>query len=141
MSGDQPIQIESDKLEVRENGKPRDLQRQCHRRAGTDLAEGRQADGLLRQGWRRLGGDRQRSAIDRLQVDDKVYVKSDNQVATGDSGTFDMKTEVLVLSGKEVVLSEGNNVLVGCKLTVADEDRPGPGRRLRRPRQRPVPAG
>ena len=42
----------------------------------------------------------------------------DNQVATGDNGTFDMKTEMLVLSGKEVVLSEGNNVLVGCKLTV-----------------------
>ena len=29
-----------------------------------------------------------------------------------------MKTEVLVLSGKEVVLSEGANVLSGCKLTV-----------------------
>ena len=29
-----------------------------------------------------------------------------------------MKTEILVLSGKEVVLSEGPNVLIGCKLTV-----------------------
>ena len=29
-----------------------------------------------------------------------------------------MKTEMLVLSGKEVVLSEGTNVLNGCKLTV-----------------------
>ena len=48
-----------------------------------------------------------RRNIDRLEVDGKVYVKSDNQVATGDSGTFDMKTEMLVLSGKEVVLSEG----------------------------------
>ena len=45
-------------------------------------------------------------------------MKSDDQVATGDNGTFDMKTEMLVLSGKEVVLSEGTNVLVGCKLTV-----------------------
>ena len=60
---------------------------------------------------RRLGDHRHRRAIDRLEVDGKVYVKSDNQVATGDSGTFDMKTEVLVLSGKEVVLSEGTNVL------------------------------
>ena len=40
------------------------------------------------------------------------------QVATGDKGTFDMKTEILTLSGKEVVLSEGSNVLTGCKLTV-----------------------
>ena len=27
-----------------------------------------------------------------------------------------------MLSGKEVVLSQGDNVLVGCKLTVADEE-------------------
>jgi lipopolysaccharide export system protein LptA len=44
-------------------------------------------------------------------------VKSDNQVATGDNGTFDMKSEILVLSGKQVVLSEGTNILKGCKLT------------------------
>lgn len=56
--------------------------------------------------------------IDKLEVEDKVYIKSDTQVATGDRGTFDMATEILVLSGKEVVLSEGKNVLVGCKLTV-----------------------
>ena len=58
------------------------------------------------------------SNIERLEVDGKVYVRSDKQVATGDRGEFDMKTEVLVLSGSEVVLSEGSNVLRGCKLTV-----------------------
>jgi lipopolysaccharide export system protein LptA len=56
--------------------------------------------------------------IDHLEVNDKVYIKSDTQVATGDKGTFDMKSEVLVLSGEKVVLSDGANVLVGCKLTV-----------------------
>ena len=35
-----------------------------------------------------------------------------------DSGSFDMRSEVLVLSGKEVVLTEGDNVVVGCRLTV-----------------------
>jgi lipopolysaccharide export system protein LptA len=58
------------------------------------------------------------AAIDRLEVEDKVYIKSNTQVATGDRGTFDMTSQVLVLSGKEVVLSEGKNALVGCKLTV-----------------------
>jgi lipopolysaccharide export system protein LptA len=58
------------------------------------------------------------SDIDHIEVDDKVYIKSDDQVATGDKGTFDMKTEVLVLSGDKVVLTQGPNVLVGCKLTV-----------------------
>jgi len=56
--------------------------------------------------------------IERLIVENKVYVKSEEQVATADQGSFDMKSEVLVLSGKEVVLSEGDNVIVGCKLTV-----------------------
>ncbi|WP_041544886.1 MULTISPECIES: LptA/OstA family protein [Chelativorans] len=56
--------------------------------------------------------------IKRLEADGGVYVKSETQVATGDQGTFDMGTEVLVLSGKEVVLTEGENVIVGCKLTV-----------------------
>ena len=81
------------------------------------------------------------AAIDRLEVDGKVYVKSDNQVATGDNGTFDMKTEVLVLSGKEVVLSEGTNVLVGCKLTVDMKTGQANVDGMRRARQRPVPAG
>jgi lipopolysaccharide export system protein LptA len=56
--------------------------------------------------------------IDHLEVENKVYIKSNDQVATGDNGTFDMKTQILVLSGKEVVLSQGANVLKGCKLTV-----------------------
>jgi lipopolysaccharide export system protein LptA len=51
-------------------------------------------------------------------VDEKVYVRSATQVATGDRGSFDMRTEILELSGDEVVLTEGDNVIVGCKLTV-----------------------
>jgi lipopolysaccharide export system protein LptA len=58
------------------------------------------------------------SGIESLQVDGKVYVKSDNQVATGDAANFDMESEVLVMTGKQVVLSQGENVAVGCKLTV-----------------------
>jgi lipopolysaccharide export system protein LptA len=58
------------------------------------------------------------SDIDRLEVEGQVYIKSEGQVATGDRGSFDMKSEVLVLSGDEVVLTEGENVVVGCKLTV-----------------------
>jgi lipopolysaccharide export system protein LptA len=56
--------------------------------------------------------------IERLEAEGGIYVKSGEQVATGDRGTFDGRTEVLELSGKEVVLSEGENVIVGCKLTV-----------------------
>jgi len=116
LSGNEPIQIESDKLEVRE---------QQNVAVFTGNVTVSQAKTLLKAGkmtvyYAGSGGSATTGSanIERLEVDGKVYVKSENQVATGDRGVFDMKTEVLVLSGKEVVLSEGPNVLVGCKLTV-----------------------
>jgi lipopolysaccharide export system protein LptA len=117
MSGDQPIQIESDKLEVRESENIAIFSGNVSVTQGPTLLK----SGKMTVYYAREGGGSAATGsanIDRLEVDGKVYVKSENQVATGDRGTFDMKTEVLVLSGKEVVLSEGPNVLVGCKLTV-----------------------
>jgi lipopolysaccharide export system protein LptA len=137
LSGDKPIQIESDKLEVHQNenlaiftGDVSVVQGPTLLKAGrmkvyyvkSDAA----ADGKAKKP---TGGDKAPASggvspmsgsanIDHLEIDGKVYIKSDDQVATGDSGTFDMKSQVLVLSGKKVVLSQGSNVLVGCKLTV-----------------------
>jgi lipopolysaccharide export system protein LptA len=119
LDSDQPIEIESDQLEVREA-------------EGVAVFTGNvavvQGPTLMRSGkmtvYYNKDGEGGGSAttgsadIDRLIVEDKVYVKSENQVATGDTGTFDMRTEVMVLSGREVVLTEGENVVVGCKLTV-----------------------
>jgi lipopolysaccharide export system protein LptA len=99
-----PIQIESDRLEVNVTQGP------------TLMKAGKMTVFYANDG---KGSAATGSAnIDKLEVEEKVYIKSDTQVATGDRGTFDMATEILVLSGKEVVLSEGKNVLVGCKLTV-----------------------
>ncbi|MDW6025652.1 LptA/OstA family protein [Mesorhizobium sp. BAC0120] len=116
MSGDQPIQIESDRLEVREkenvavfSGNVNVVQGPTLLKAGKLTVYYVKGTGSATTGS---------AAIDHLEVDEKVYVKSQDQEATGDKGTFDMKSEMLVLSGKEVVLSQGPNVLVGCKLTV-----------------------
>ena len=116
MSGDQPIQIESDRLEVREkesvavfSGNVSVVQGPTLLKAGKLTVYYASGTGSATTGS---------AAIERLEVDGKVYVKSEDQVATGDRGTFNMKTEILVLSGKEVVLSQGTNVLVGCKLTI-----------------------
>ena len=116
LEGDKPIQIESDRLEVREND-------------GIAIFTGNvavvQGPTLLRSGkmtvyYNKEGGSAATGSadIDRLEVEGKVYVRSENQVATGDAGSFDMRSEVLVMTGKEVVLTEGDNVVVGCKLTV-----------------------
>jgi lipopolysaccharide export system protein LptA len=58
------------------------------------------------------------AAIKRLEMEGRVVLSSPTQTATGDAGSFDMASEVFVLTGKKVVLTEGANVAVGCKLTV-----------------------
>jgi lipopolysaccharide export system protein LptA len=147
LSGDKPIQIESDKLEVHQNenlaiftGDVSVVQGPTLLKAGrmkVYYVKSDAADGKDKGKKPAAGADKASTAeagkapaaggvspmsgganIDHLEVDGKVYIKSDDQVATGDSGTFDMKSQVLVLSGKKVVLSQGDNVLVGCKLTV-----------------------
>ncbi|MCL7997147.1 LPS ABC transporter substrate-binding protein LptA [Brucella sp. 21LCYQ03] len=57
------------------------------------------------------------SGIDRLEISGKVYLKSGTQIATGDTGTYDGKSQVMVLQGSKVVLTDGDNVATGCKLT------------------------
>jgi len=111
-----PIQIESDRLEVVDGESKAIFDGNVNVTQGpTLLKAGKMTVYYASDGGSATTGS---ANIDRLEVEDKVYIKSDTQVATGDRGTFDMATEVLVLSGKEVVLSEGKNVLVGCKLTV-----------------------
>ncbi|PYE89364.1 lipopolysaccharide export system protein LptA [Phyllobacterium leguminum] len=56
------------------------------------------------------------AGIDHLEVSGKVYLKSGTQIATGDAGTFDAKTQTMTLTGKKVVLSDGDNIATGCKL-------------------------
>jgi len=121
LSGDQPIQIESDKLEVREADSVAVFTGNVNVVQGTtQLKAGKMTVHYARSGQAPAtsAAARENSQIERMEVDGKVYLKSDDQVATGDRGTFDMKTEVLVLSGKQVVLTDGPNVIMGCKLTV-----------------------
>nr|WP_295461918.1 LptA/OstA family protein [Mesorhizobium sp.] len=123
LQGDKPIQIESDKLEVR------DADSIAIFTGNVSVVQG---DTLLKSGKmtvhykkeKKEGADTASATmpgggnIERMEVDGKVYVKSKTQVATGDRGTFDMGTEIMTLTGEEVVLTEGQNVIVGCKLTV-----------------------
>lgn len=116
LSSDQPIQIESDRFEVDENRNLGIFTGNVSVVQGkTLLKTARMTVHYADQGGSAATGSAQ---IERLEADGGVYLKSEGQVATGDRGSFDMDTEILVLSGKEVVLTEGENVIVGCKLTV-----------------------
>ena len=116
LSGDGPVQIESDKLEVRQDenmaiftGNVAVVQGKTLLKAGKLVVHYADDGGSATTGT---------AKIERLEASEKVYMKSETQVATGDVGTYDMKTETLVLSGKQVVLTEGENIATGCKLTV-----------------------
>jgi len=57
------------------------------------------------------------TGIDRMEVSGKVYIKAGSQVATGDQGMFDGKSNIMVLTGAKVMLTDGDNIATGCKLT------------------------
>lgn len=117
LSNDEPIQIESDKFEVDDNqslgvftGNVSVVQGETTLRAARMRVHYDNENG----GSVTAGGGQ----IQKIEIDGGVYLSSEDQEATGDAGTFDMSTEVLVLTGEEVVLTEGDNVVVGCRLTV-----------------------
>jgi len=115
LDNDSPIQIESDRLDIAE-------------KSGTATFEGNvnvvQGDTILKTGklivyYEGSGGAATgASAIERLEASQKVLIQSKSQKASGDQATFNMKTEVLTLTGKEVVLTEGENIAVGCSLRI-----------------------
>lgn len=56
--------------------------------------------------------------IRKLEAVGGVLVKTKDQTASGDSGTFEMKSQTVTLTGKPVVLTQGPNVIRGQRLVV-----------------------
>jgi lipopolysaccharide export system protein LptA len=116
LSNDEPIQIESNELVLSEaDGKA----------VFTGNVEVVQGEMLLKSGEMTVfySGDSGSvstgtAAIERIELSNEVFLQSGAQTASADAGTYNMETERLTLSGERVVLSEGENILVGCKLTV-----------------------
>jgi lipopolysaccharide export system protein LptA len=117
LDGKQPIAIDADRLEVLENeGKAVFNGAVNVVQGATSLQTGNLIVYYAKDG---KGTAATGSAeIERLEMSGKVIIKSEKQTATGDKGSFDMKSDVFVLTGERVVLSEGGNVATGCKLTV-----------------------
>ena len=115
LKGDQPIQIQSDQLTV-------DQKKNTAIFTGdVDVVQGDTDLKTMKMTVYYAKGSNLSSGstkVDKMVVEGKVYIKSKDQVATADEGTFDMASQVMVLSGKQVVLTQGKDVVVGCKLTV-----------------------
>jgi len=116
LSNDKPIQIESDNLEIREQEKKAYFDGNVRVAQGEMTLQAGKMVVFYKSGTKSIasGG----TDIDRIEVSGKVKLSSKTQSATGNDGSFNMVTEVLVLNGNPVVLSEGGNVFTGCKLTV-----------------------
>ena len=119
LSNDEPIQIESDKLEIKDaeskamfTGNVKVVQGTTTLQAGNMVVFYKKGGGSI------SGGN---ADIDRIEVSQKVLLLSGTQQATADTGEFNMTAQTLVLKGKQVVLSEGKNVFTGCQLNVQME--------------------
>ena len=128
LSKDQPIQIQSDQLEIKDEEKKAYFTGNVEVVQGTTTMKSAKMTVLYKDkdkadgdAAKNTGGSPISSGqadIDKIFVDGKVLLNSGTQQATADNGVFEMATQTLVLTGKQVVLSDGPNVFKGCKLTV-----------------------
>jgi lipopolysaccharide export system protein LptA len=116
LNNNEPIAIESDQLEIRDQERKAYFTGNVKVVQGTTTLQAGKMTVLYKgQGSSLTSGD---ADIERIFVDNTVFLSSGTQQATADHGEFDMAAQTFVLSGKQVVLSEGKNVFTGCKLTV-----------------------
>lgn len=116
LSKDKPIQIESDHLEIHDQDKQALFDGNVKVVQGTMTLNAAHMTVFYKGNSNAVtsgNGD-----IDRIEVKGQVSVFSGTQSAKGDEGSFDMASQFLTLTGKQVVLTDGPNIFTGCKLTV-----------------------
>ncbi|MFQ6236910.1 LptA/OstA family protein [Sinorhizobium meliloti] len=116
LSNDQPIQIESDKLEIKDPESKAIFTGNVKVVQGTTTLQAGNMTVFYKAGGGSVTGGN--ADIDRIEVSNKVFLSSGAQQATGESGIVNLTNQTIVLKGKKVVLSEGKNVFVGCQLNV-----------------------
>lgn len=117
LSNDKPIQIESDNLEIRDQEKRALFDGNVSVTQGTTNLKASNMIVYYKGSGDSISSGNS-SDIDRIEVKGNVRLVSGTQSARGETGAFDMTTEILTLKGKQVVLADGANVFTGCKLTV-----------------------
>lgn len=116
LSNDQPIQIESNALTISDKekiatftGDVKAVQGPTTLRAGKMIVHYATSSGDISNG---------NSKIESIDVAGNVFIQSGDQQAKADTGVYNLASQMITLSGKQVVLNKGQNVFVGCRLTV-----------------------
>jgi len=74
--------------------------------------------------WFKKGGQQEpegpagSQSLDRVKAEGRVNITTDQFTAKSDTAVYETATEILVLSGKEAVLNQGENVVKGVKIVV-----------------------
>jgi lipopolysaccharide export system protein LptA len=121
LSNDKPIHIESDKLEIKDKENRADFTGNVVATQGTTMLKSNTMTVYYKSSGNASGGAMANAGngdIDRILVNGSVVLNSGTQSATAETGHFEMAQQLIVLEGKQVVLSDGNNVFTGCRLTV-----------------------
>ncbi|MBO0905128.1 lipopolysaccharide transport periplasmic protein LptA [Jiella sonneratiae] len=128
LRGDQPIAIESNQLDVDDRNNVATFTGNVSVKQGVvQLSSGKLTVYYKKKNGGQKDAATQASApgslpggssqIDRLEATNNVYVKSSDQVATANQASFDMAQNLVTLTGN-VVLTQGENVAEGCRLTI-----------------------
>ncbi len=115
-----PIQIEADRLEVVDKKAIAIFQGNVKVVQGTSVLKADKLKVFYNKTEKDPKGAKNSKAkkgnsIKKLEVSGTVYIRSDDNEATSDSGWFDMVTEDVELAGN-VVLTQGKNIMTGCRL-------------------------
>jgi lipopolysaccharide export system protein LptA len=112
---DNPIQIEADRLEIRDVEKVAIYSGHVRVRQGNTILETTELR-ISYQGAAPAGAPAG-SAVTRIEAGPGVAVRSGDQTATGNHAVFDMAADLVTLEG-DVVLTQGANVVRGDRLLV-----------------------
>ena len=110
-----PIQIEADRLEVRDPEKLAVYRGNVRVRQGETVLEA--AELRVFYTGSPTGAGTPGSSVSRLEAGPNVVVRSNDQTASGDAAVLDMGKDLITLTGN-VVLTQGGNVVRGNRLVV-----------------------
>jgi lipopolysaccharide export system protein LptA len=113
-SGD-PIQIEADQLEVREDEKLAIYRGNVRVAQGDTVLEAPELS--VYYGGNAAAGNEAGSSVSRIEAGPGVVVRSGDQTASGDRAVLDMAADLVTMSGN-VVLTQGANVVRGDRLII-----------------------
>lgn len=114
-TSEDPIHIEADRLEVRDEEKRAVYKGNVSVRQGETLLRTAELQVFYSGGGQTPSGAG--GSLERIIANGRVIVQSQNRTATGDEAVFEMASETIVLTGN-VVLTEDENIVRGDRLVV-----------------------